>query len=182
MIPLGSRRFADSDFSDEAAAVLPPLPPHRPNHDCEIRVKERERLTTSKIYVSKETLTVLKQPLDVELARGFIRLSRPESSAPVFFVTNPPSGSRNKGQLRLVVDYRSLNSKIELGEHPIPLIRSVIYRLPKAKVFTEFDVRSGFSNVQMAPGSEVATALKTSYGLSAYLGFRLLIHTRVQLV
>ena len=68
----------------------------------------------------------------------------------------------------MVADYRSLNGKIELDKHPIPLIRSVTFRLPKAKIFAKFDVRSGFSNIRMAPGSEAATAFKTPYGLFEY--------------
>lgn len=165
-IPLEFRRFAHTVFSDEAAAVLPP---HRPDHDCTIRIREGEKLSTSKIYdMSEEQLRTLKALLDVELAKGFIRPSHSESSAPVFFVTDPPSESRNKGQLRLVVDYRDLNRKIELDEYPIPLTRTVMARLPKAKIFTKFDVRSGFSNIRMAAGSEAATAFKTPFGLFEY--------------
>ncbi|CCX29518.1 Similar to Retrotransposable element Tf2 155 kDa protein type 1; acc. no. Q05654 [Pyronema omphalodes CBS 100304] len=165
-IPAEFRRFAHTVFSDEAAAELPP---HRPDHDCVIRVREGEKLATSKIYdMSQEQLTTLKALLDVELKKGFIRPSHSESSAPVFFVTDPPSQSRNKGQLRLVVDYRDLNRKIELDEYPIPLTRTVMARLPKAKIFTKFDVRSGFSNIRVAPGSEPATAFKTPFGWFEY--------------
>ena len=60
--------------------------------------------------MSQEELTQLKALLDLELQRGFIRPSKAESSAPVFFVRDPSSGTRS-GQLRLVVDYRDLNSK-----------------------------------------------------------------------
>lgn len=165
-IPERFRRFAHTVFSDEAAAALPPF---RPGLDCEIKVREGEKLSTSKIYdMSQEQLTTLKALLDVELAKGFIRPSQSSSSAPVFFVTDPPSESRNKGQLRLVVDYRDLNRKIELDEYPIPLTRTVMARLPKAKIFTKFDVRSGFSNIRVAPGSEPATAFKTFFGLFEY--------------
>lgn len=165
-IPKEFHRFAHTVFSDEAAAALPP---HRPDHDCVIRIREGEKLSTSKIYdMNEEQLRTLKALLDVELAKGFIRPSHSESSAPVFFVTDPPSESRNKGQLRLVVDYRDLNRKIELDEYPIPLTRTVMSRLPKAKIFTKFDVRSGFSNIRVAPGSEAATAFKTPFGLFEY--------------
>lgn len=165
-IPEPFRRFANTVFSDEGAAALPP---HRPDIDCVVKIRDGEKLATSKIYdMSQEQLQVLKQLLDAELAKGFIRPSNSGSSAPVFFVRDPPSESRNQGQLRLVVDYRDLNSKIELDEYPIPLSRTVMARLPKAKVFTKFDVRSGFSNIRMAPGSEPATAFKTFFGLFEY--------------
>lgn len=165
-IPEPFRRFAPTVFSDEAANELPP---HRPDLDCKITVREGEKLRTTKVYdMSKEQLTTLKALLDLELQRGFIRPSKSSSSAPVFFVTDPPSESRNKGQLRLVVDYRDLNTKIDLDEYPIPPTRTVMARLPSAKIFTKFDVRSGFSNIRMASGSEQYTAFKTFFGLFEY--------------
>ncbi len=165
-IPEAFRKYADTVFSDASAARLPPL---RPGTDCEIRIKDGSVLKTSKIYdMSQEQLTTLKALLDAELAKGFIRPSQSGSSAPVFFVRDPPSESRNQGQLRLVVDYRDLNQKIELDEFPIPLSRTIMSRLPRAKIFTKFDVRSGFANIRMKPGSEPATAFKTFFGLFEY--------------
>ena len=165
-IPVLFRHFADTVFSDASAAKLPPL---RPGHDCEIRLKKGAKLKAAKIYdMSQEQLAVLKQLLDVELAKGFIRPSTSDSSAPTFFVRDPPSEGRNEGQLRLVVDFRDLNQNIELDEYPIPLARTVMERLPKARIFTKFDVRSGFANIRVAPGSEPLTAFKTFFGLFEY--------------
>ncbi|HLO98056.1 MAG TPA: pol polyprotein [Fimbriimonas sp.] len=165
-IPNEYRAFAYSVFSDESAKILPPL---RPNYDCKILIKEGEKLSTCKIYdMSKEQLEILKALLDEELGKGFIRPSTSPASSPVFFVTDPGSDSRGRRQQRLVVDYRSLNSKIVLDEYPIPLIRTVMERLPRAKYFTKFDVRSGFANIRINPGDEWKTAFKTFYGLYEY--------------
>jgi hypothetical protein len=162
-IPEEFRRFADSVFSDQGASKLPPL---RPGYDCQITLKDGAVLKTSKLYdLSREQLEVLDKLLKAELAKGFIRPSRSDSSAPVFFVRDPPSESRNLGQLRLVVDYRDLNSKVVLDDYPIPLSRQVMNDLAGADWITTFDVRSGFANLRMAPGSESATAFKTHYGL-----------------
>lgn len=165
-IPPKFRRFAHTVFSDEAARELPGF---RPGYDCRINIKEGETLSTCKIYdMSAEELSALKALLDEELAKGFIRPSQSHASSPVFFVRDPSSTSRGKGQLRLVVDYRALNTKIVLDEYPIPLIRTVMERLPTAKVFTKFDVRSGFANIRVAAGDEWKTAFKTFYGLYEY--------------
>jgi hypothetical protein len=162
-IPPEFRHHADTVFSDLGAAKLPP---HRPGFDCEVTIKEGEVLKTSKVYdMSQEQLRVLKQLLDAELAKGFLRPSKSESAAPVFFVRDPPSESRNQGQLRMVVDYRDLNSKIVLDEFPIPLSRQVMEDLARADWITAFDVRSGFANLRVAPGSEKHLAFKTFYGL-----------------
>jgi hypothetical protein len=164
-VPLEFRHFADTIFSDEAANELPPF---RPGSDCEIRLREGQKLRASKLYdMSQEELKQLKALLDLELQRGFIRPSKSESSAPVFFVRDPSSGTRS-GQLRLVIDYRDLNSKIELDEYPIPLTRTVMNDLAGADWITSMDVRSGFANLRVAPGSENATAFKTFYGLFEY--------------
>jgi hypothetical protein len=164
-IPSEYRHFADTIFSDDAANELPP---YRPGSDCEIKLKEGEKLRQSKLYdMSTEELKQLKALLDLELQRGFIRPSDSSSSAPVFFVRDPSSGTRS-GQLRLVVDYRDLNSKIKQDEYPIPLTRTVMNDLAKAQWITSMDVRSGFSNLRVAKGSEQATAFKTFYGLFEY--------------
>jgi len=164
-IPPEFRHFANTVFSDSAADELPQ---HRPNSDCQINIRQGAKLNTTKIYnMSQEELTTLKQLLDLELKRGFIRPSKSESSAPVFFVRDPSSGTRS-GQLRLVVDYRDLNQKIELDDYPIPLTRTVMNDLAGADHITSMDVRSGFATLRMAPGSEAATAFKTFYGLYEY--------------
>jgi hypothetical protein len=165
-IPERFRRFAHTVFSDEAASELPP---HRPGMDCEIKIREGERLKTCKVYeLNDEQLRTLDALIKEELRKGFIRESKSPSSAPCFFVRDPPSESRNKGQLRMVIDYRDLNSKIIMDDYPLPLTRAILARLPKAKVFTKFDVRSGFSNIRMAPGSEQYTAFKANDKLYEY--------------
>jgi hypothetical protein len=158
-IPSRYHRFANSVFSDDSAAQLPP---HRGELDCSIEVKQGETLSTCKIYdMSKEQLDTLKAILDEQLQKGFIRPSTSANSSPVFFVTN------EKTQ-RLVIDYRSLNSKIVLNEYPIPLARTVMERLPTAKIFTKFDVRTGFFNLRIRKGDEKYTAFKTFFGLFEY--------------
>jgi hypothetical protein len=160
-IPPEYRHLADTLFSDTAAGILPP---HRPDSDCTIKLREGEVLKTCKLYdMSKEELEQLKKLLDLELERGFIRPSQSASSAPVFFVKDPGSH-----QLRLVIDYRDLNSKIELDDYPIPLTRAVMNDLAGADWITSMDVRSGFSNIRMTPGSEPHTAFKTAHGLYEY--------------
>lgn len=164
-IPLEFRHFANTVFSDEAANALPK---HRPEHDCKIQLRDGATLRQSKLYdMSREELEQLKKLLDLELQRGFIRPSESNSSAPVFFVRDPSNGNRS-GQLRLVVDYRDLNSKIKLDEYPIPLTRTVMNDLASADYITSFDVRSGFANLRMSPGHEGLTAFKTFYGLYEY--------------
>lgn len=165
-IPPQFRRFADTVFSDESAKKLPPS---RPGIDCAIDIKEGETLSTCKIYdMSQEQLNTLKAIIDEQISKGFIRPSKSTASSPVFFVKDKASASRGVEQLRLVVDYRSLNAKIKMDEYPIPLTRTVMQQLPRAKIFTKFDVRAGFNNIRIRPGDEWKTAFKTFFGLYEY--------------
>jgi hypothetical protein len=128
----------------------------------------KEGNSSCKLYdLSKEQLTTLRQILDEQLEKGFIQPSSAGNSSPVFFVVHKASSPRGVDQLRLVVDYRDLNSKILLDEYPLPLVRTVMERLPRAQVFTKFDVRAGFNNIRIRPGDESKTAFKT-FGLFEY--------------
>jgi len=157
------RDFAPTVFSDEA---INSMPPSRAGYDCRITLKDGARLTTAKLYdMSQEQLTTLDKLLKHELNLGFIRPSEAPHSAPVFFVRDPPSDSRNQGQLRLVVDYRQLNQNIVMDAYPLPLIRSVQDKLLRAKIATVFDVASGFRNIRMDDASAQLAAFTTPSGL-----------------
>lgn len=156
-IPEVYHRFAETVFSDESAAKLAKL---RPGFDCEIQIKEGEKLSTCEVYkMTEEELKKLKLFLDEQVSKGFLKPnSRSTASSPVFFVYNGKTE-------RLVIDFRSLNSKIVLDEYPIPLTRQILERLPRAKRFSKVDVRAGFYNIRIKPGDEWKTAIKTAYGL-----------------
>jgi hypothetical protein len=156
-IPKMFHQFAHSVFSDEAAAKLPPS---RPGFDCVIKLKEGAKLSNASIYnMSSEQLTILKQLLDVELEKGFIEPSDAPHSSPVFFVTDPTTK-----QLRLVVDYRGLNAQTIFDDYGLPLTAQIMRGLTRARFFTKFDVRAGFSNLLMSPESSLLTTFKTFYG------------------
>ena len=165
-IPKQYHRFAQTVFSDEEAAKLPPL---RPGMDAEVRLRQDERLWQCKLIdLPQNQLEALRHYLDEQLSRGFIQPSHSPVASPVFFVKEPGSDSRGKPKLRLVVDYRTLNSKIELDEYPIPLAREIINKLASAKIFTKFDVRAGFNNLRVKTGDEWKLAFKTMFGLFEY--------------
>jgi hypothetical protein len=68
----------------------------------------------------------------------------------------------------LVFDYSDLHSKVLLDEFPPPLVRTVMERLPRATIFTKFDVRAGFNNIRIPPGDESKTAFQTFFGLKLH--------------
>jgi len=162
-IPARFRKYNDSLFADPR---IGDLPPHRPGFDCEITLRdEQKKLKTCKLYaMSERQLKNLKALLDHELALNFLRPSSADESSPVFFVTDPASEGRNKGQERLVVDYRERNSTIKYDDYPIPLSRTILQWIAGKKFGRKFDARGGFRAIRMAEGSEKYLAFKTQFG------------------
>ena len=66
----------------------------------------------------------------------------------VFFI------KKKDGTLRLVQDYRALNTMTIKNKYPLPLISELINKLRGAKYFTKLDVRWEFNNVRMKEGDE----------------------------
>ncbi|KAI1000932.1 hypothetical protein K3495_g7266 [Podosphaera aphanis] len=135
------------------------LPPHRPI-DHKIVLKEGTQPPFGKLYgMTREELLALREWLNDNLSKGFIRASSSPAASPVLFVKKPD------GTLRLCMDYRALNSVTVKNRYPIPLISETLDRLSKAKYFTKLDVISAFNRIRIAKGDEWKTAFRTRYGL-----------------
>ena len=80
------------------------LPAHQ-KWDHEIPLREGAKLITRKMHrMSPEHLKSLREYLETNLEKGYIRPSESEFASPVLFVP------KKNGKLRLCVDYRHLNS------------------------------------------------------------------------
>jgi hypothetical protein len=77
----------------------------------------------------------------------------------VFFV------KKKTGNLRLIQDYRKLNSITMKNHYPLPLVLDIINKLQDAKIFTEFDVHWSYHNVQIKEGDEWKAVFITNQGL-----------------
>jgi len=80
-------------------------------------------------------------------------------AAPVFFIKKKDSS------LRLVQDYRALNSMMVKNKYPLPLISELVSQLHRARYFTKLDVHWGFNNVCIKPGDEWKVVFQTNRGL-----------------
>jgi len=80
-------------------------------------------------------------------------------AAPVFFIKKKDSS------LRLVQDYRALNSMTVKNKYPLPLISELVSQLCRARYFTKLDVCWGFNNVCIKPGDEWKAAFWTNRDL-----------------
>jgi hypothetical protein len=138
------------------------LPKHQP-WDHEIPIEPGKSPTFGPIYqLSEKELGVLKEYIDENLAKGFIRPSTSSAASPILFVP------KKDGSLRLCVDYRQLNSITIKDRYALPLINELHDRLRGAKYFTSLDMRGAYNLIRIKEGEEWKTAFRTRYGLYEY--------------
>ena len=129
-------------------AVADVLPLHR-QYDHKITVKEGFMLPFGSIYsLSIPELKALREWLDENLNKGFIRASSSPVGAPILFV------KKSDGSLRLCVDYRGLNAGMIKNRYPLLLIREMLMRLSKARYYTALYVRGAYNLLRVAEGDE----------------------------
>jgi len=132
--------FAKEDFDV--------LPEHR-QWDHAIELIPGAEPKSSKVYpLSLVEQKELDSFLEENLRTGRIRPSKSPMAAPVFFI------KKKDGSLRLVQDYRALNSMTVKNKYPLPLISELVSQLRGARYFIKLDVRWGFNNVRIKPGDE----------------------------
>ena len=140
------------------------LPSHRGPLDHAIPLEPNSKPVFGPIYNLSETeLQVLKEYIDTNLRKRFIRPSTSPFGSPVLFVKKPD------GSLRLCVDYRALNNITIKNRYPLPLISEMLDRFKGAKYFTKLDVREAFNRLRIKHGDEFKTAFRTRYGHFEYL-------------
>jgi transposase InsO family protein len=163
VLPAELKDFGDV-FSKQASEQLPP---HR-EHDCVVDLEPGAIPSCGRVYsLTKEEDAVLKEWLNENLTRGFIRESNSPFGAPCFFVRKPDWTGDSK--LRLCMDYRALNKVTVKDRHPIPLISEMIRSLSVGKVFTTLDLRGAYNLLRMKEGEESKTAFVTKYGQYEFL-------------
>jgi len=152
-IPPNCIRGFKSVFAKENFNILPE---HRQwNHAIELVPGSEPK--SSKVYpLSLVEQKELDTFLEENLHTGQIRPSKSPMAALVFFI------KKKDGSLRLVQDYRALNSMMVKNKYPLPLISELMSQLHRARYFTKLDVCWGFNNVCIKPRDEWKTAFQTN--------------------
>jgi hypothetical protein len=145
-------------FDEEASKRLPP---HRPEFDCRLDFIDPAATPPNLklIPLDMEKDKILKEFLDDQLSKGWIRRSTSPCAAPVFFVRKYPKGWRN------CTDYRKLNEMLIKNRCPLPLISEMIDRITGSTIFTKIDLRNAYNQLRVRAGDEWKTAFTTKYGL-----------------
>jgi transposase InsO family protein len=138
------------------------LPKHQ-SWDHEIVLEEGKTPPFGPIYpLSEMELQILREKLDKDLKKGYIRPSSSPAGFPILFVP------KKNGPPRMCVDYRKLNNITIKNRYPLPNITELRDRLSRAKIFTAMDLRDGYHLIRIKKGEEWKTAFRTRYGHYEY--------------
>jgi hypothetical protein len=158
-VPPEYHDFADI-FSKTSALQLPPSCLFDHAIDLENNVTPGH----SPIYsLSEPECATVKEFINDHLATGTIRPSQSPIRAPVLFA------KKKDGALRMVMDYRRLNTVTRKDRYPIPHINDLLERLGKASIFTKIDLRNAYHLLRIKEGDEWKTAFQTRYGSFEFL-------------
>lgn len=93
-------------------------------------------------------------------------------NSPVHVVSKKPKADGTK-QYRMVIDYRNVNKVIVGDQWPLPRITDLINRLNGVKFFSTIDLKSGYHQIEFAPGRGAIAAFSIP-GMGQFVPNRLL--------
>lgn len=139
------------------------LPPHRADFDMSIELEDDKTPPFGPLYhLSALERQTLFDYVEENLRKGFIRRSTSPAASPVLFVC------KKTGELRLCVDYRSLNAISKKNRYPLPLLDDLLNHVQGCKVFSVIDLKNAFNLIRIREGNEWKTAFRTYLGLFEY--------------
>ena len=98
--------------------------------------------------MNKDLLSYCEKEIQDLLDKKLIRKSKSPWSCSTFYVQKQTELER--GTPKLVINYKPLNDALRWIRYPIPNKKDLLQRLVKAKVFSKFDMKSGFWQIQIA--------------------------------
>ena len=117
--------------------------------DYEIPIKLGKSPSFRLIYqLLEKELAMLKEYININLMKGFIRLSISLAASLLLFVL------KKNEKLRLCVDYRQLNSITIKDKYLLPLINKLYNRLRGVLQFIILDMRGAYNLVYIKEGEE----------------------------
>lgn len=105
----------------------------------------------------------MRQYIDEEQAKGFIRKSTFSAAAGFFFV------EKKDGGLCPCIDYRGLNEITVKFRYPLPLVPAALKQLWNAKVYSKLNLRSAYNLIRIRDGDEWKTTFSRANGHYEYL-------------
>ncbi|KAA0032919.1 Enzymatic polyprotein [Cucumis melo var. makuwa] len=114
------------------------------------------------IQMNKDLVKVCKDEITDLLNKGLISPSKSPWSCSAFYINN--QAEKERGVPRLVINYKPLNKVLKWIRYPIPNRQDLLKRITLAKVFSKFDMKSGFWQIQIHPSDRYKTAFNVPFG------------------
>ena len=112
--------------------------------------------------MNNELLEHCKKEIEDLLNKGLIRKSKSPWSCSAFNVNK--QAELEWEVLRLVINYKPLNKVLQWIRYPIPNKKYLLDRLHEATIFSKFDMKSGFWQVQIDEKDRYKTAFTIPFG------------------
>ncbi len=129
------------------------------DHAIELKTGVPATLISRNIRLSQTELEELQKFIKEHIERGTIRPSKSPYAAVFFFI------KKKNGKLCPVQDYRPVNEWTIKNQYPLPLIPQLINRLQGCTLFTKFDIKWGYNNVQIKDRDQWKAVFTTNEGL-----------------
>nr|KYP77020.1 polyprotein [Cajanus cajan] len=101
--------------------------------------------------MSHELVNHCQKEIKDLLSKGLIRKSKSPWSCATFYVNK--ASEIERGAPRLVINYKPLNQALQWIRYPIPNKKDLLAYLHSAKIFSKFDMKSGFWQIQINPSN-----------------------------
>ena len=122
-----------------------------------IKLKPNPKIYRHRQYqLQGDRAEAMKKFLAEFIERGWIEPSDSEWASPAFIVPK-----KEKGEWRLVVDYRGLNEQTKHHSYSLPLIYTILPKQQKEWIFTVLDLVHGYHQMPLHPDSRPCTAMST---------------------
>ena len=118
-----------------------------------IKLKPNPKIYRHREYqLQGDRAEAMKKLLAEFIGRGRIEHSDSEWASPAFIVPR-----KEKGEWKLVVDYRGLNEQTEHDSYSLPLIDTILQKQQKKRIFTVLDLKHGYHQMPLHPDSRPCT-------------------------
>ena len=112
--------------------------------------------------MNEELLQYCQKEIKDLLDKGLIRKSKSPWSCSAFYVNKQAEVER--GTPRLVINYKPLNQALQWIRYPIPNKKDLLNRLHAARIFSKFDMKSGYWQIQIKETDRYKTAFTVPFG------------------
>jgi hypothetical protein len=144
-------------FSEQEATQFPPS--REWDHKITLKPDAPETINAKMYTLPKPGREAIQNWVDNMLKKGFIQISDSPYGHATFTVP------KKDGTFRIVQDYRPVNKYTVKDTTPLPSIQEAIEGLGDKVLFSKYDIREGYNNIQIVPKDRWKAAFKTPMGL-----------------